>query len=420
MVTKVHTSRQLNFLSQNLPETVESIEDDDSELMVTTLNNNLDDKNGDLKMLEISNDEPLSASFGNKGQSHCKGDVMNGLNTLYGGNIQSDVGSKRSKMHKDKKPFEFSKSITAVDVDNRLESTESDGTELMFVKRKSSSERDKVSNVDTENFEMLSDEDLFGDPLAFASLCGSSDALCHETQASETNDNSQQSFELMDNKQCHYLSQPVASVKQGNHSNTHEIKFPPSSVETKSQLGNKKELLSVQPSSTQRQKSLLPFVSKSNMKTGSTKQSLKQTDIGVFFGLKPLAKPGDSKLAGSQNDTKASSSSQPSSVSSRYGRWKGRKMQNQSDANKAGYMSEGQSSVPGEEAPVAPQSRKSCPFYKKIPGSTITVDAFRYGDIPGCRAYLLSHFHYDHYGGLNGKFTNPVYCSKVSSPANHY
>ncbi|XP_033840918.1 DNA cross-link repair 1A protein [Periophthalmus magnuspinnatus] len=158
---------------------------------------------------------------------------------------------------------------------------------------------------------------------------------------------------------------------------------------------------------------------------GAQPGSLKQTDIGVFFGLKPL-KDKDSKNPAQE--------SQPVLTEEKKKGVKPQKKSRQRVGEATTSAGSSQSTVAtvgnGTEGETRRASGKGwrkrtnaatgdgkypcCPFYKKIPGTKFVVDAFRYGPVEGISTYFLTHFHSDHYDGLHKNSTFPIYCNKIT------
>lgn len=156
---------------------------------------------------------------------------------------------------------------------------------------------------------------------------------------------------------------------------------------------------------------------------------LKQTDIGVFFGLKPLKDKGKEQEAG--NILPGVSLHQGPVLEERKGgkgdhggrQRKGRSA-NATETPKVGVRSDGGSTQTPSEGGRKRWNRgringeqresKRCPFYKKIPGTKFAVDAFQYGLVEGITTYFLTHFHSDHYGGLKKSSTFHIYCNRIT------
>ncbi|XP_053840285.1 DNA cross-link repair 1A protein [Vidua macroura] len=172
----------------------------------------------------------------------------------------------------------------------------------------------------------------------------------------------------------------------------------------------------------------VPSLSLATMNTKSSPaKELKQMDIGVFFGLKPKAKE-ERKGEACLNEKKQI----PASVSpnGKMPRQQKRKAEGSVEDVEAVTESSSKNEAIADvrsggqrrwrkkfkELPTTGEEprKKHCPFYKKIPGTGFTVDAFQYGEIEGCTAYFLTHFHSDHYSGLTKNFRFPIYCNKIT------
>ncbi|OCT71266.1 hypothetical protein XELAEV_18034244mg [Xenopus laevis] len=167
----------------------------------------------------------------------------------------------------------------------------------------------------------------------------------------------------------------------------------------------------------------IPAMPSKTVQSCANSKGMKQMDIGVFFGLKPKAKEDPKTKVPpkpqNQHDVALPSESKPGQRKRKGQGSLGDKDPLADHTNtepegatgnqRGGWKRPRQFSTGGEG-----KGKKQCPFYKKIPGTGFAVDAFQYGQIEGCSAYFLTHFHSDHYGGLTKKFRFPIYCSKIT------
>ncbi|XP_026770827.3 DNA cross-link repair 1A protein [Pangasianodon hypophthalmus] len=200
-------------------------------------------------------------------------------------------------------------------------------------------------------------------------------------------------------------------------------------VDVKSDSLNQ-EMSSTQTILATRKQTLSLTPKKSQTKAGAS--GLKQTDIGVFFGLKPLKEKREEVSTTVEEKVQVSSASGKSSGAAER-QTRRRKNTAVSEVTtmreEAGEGAAQPTQTEGSRGARAwgrkrwnktratdgeAEEPKRCPFYKKIPGTSFAVDAFQYGNIKGITAYFLTHFHSDHYGGLKKTSTFPIYCNKIT------
>ncbi|KAG0586268.1 hypothetical protein KC19_2G077400 [Ceratodon purpureus] len=137
--------------------------------------------------------------------------------------------------------------------------------------------------------------------------------------------------------------------------------------------------------------SFLGFKRKSPPDANVSQKKTEQRDIGTYFGLAPLAK--QASAAANFLSKFRPGQTPPVAASGEYAPRKG-----------------------GNGWKSIRESTRGCPFYKKMPGTPFTVDAFKFGAVEGCKAYFLSHFHADHYGGLTRSWSHgPIFCTEITA-----
>ncbi|TDG97981.1 hypothetical protein EPR50_G00213770 [Perca flavescens] len=202
------------------------------------------------------------------------------------------------------------------------------------------------------------------------------------------------------------------------------------------QLRNLKDSSVQVPSSqspiVQRSQTMAP--QKGQIKAGQA-SCLKQTDIGVFFGLKPLK---EKEKVAESGPNELNTNPVPTLGENSGLRRQRRARQRKSKADTNADASQGTGTVntsnvvdaQGEAGKCRTRGWRGrswnrrnavgevelprCPFYKKIPGTKFVIDAFGYGEIQDITAYFLTHFHSDHYGGLTKNSTFPIYCNRIT------